>query len=300
MLSAMFRRWLLAFAVVCLTSPATSLASPPKEIRGEPTKFAAKCRLDGLGTVTAMVEDFANAPTMVTVYKDGKKLASTLDDGVEIYGKDLDIVCLGDRIRLFSRIPYRTGSARLLLALKKGILEVVNADLDQGWPEHCDDPGICSDPDPTPKQEREQEKALRRVKQVHRESLALARAGKQGEAVKRLDAILTAYPAAPGENDRGLAVKGLTDQDLPEVVALENDYAFFLAEIGRAKESAEFLRNLVFHHPERSVAHLNLADAAWDLGSKAEAETEYYEYASRVPREKWPRRVAERCPLCGD
>ena len=300
MLSAMCRSLPLCFAVVCLSSPATLLASPPKELSGEPTKFAAKCRLDGLGTVTAMVEDFANAPTMVTVYQDGKKVASTLHDGVEIYGKDLDIVCLGDRIRLFSHIPYRTGSCRLLLAVKQGTLEIVNADVDPGWPERCDDPGVCSDPEPTAKQVREQEKALRRVKQVHRESLALSRAGKQGEAVKRLEAILTAYPAAPGGNDRGLEVKGPIDQDLPEVVALENDYAFFLAEIGRTKESAEFLRNLVFHHPERSVAHLNLADAAWDLGSKAEAETEYYEYASRVPREKWPGRVAERCPLCAD
>ena len=96
-----------------------------------------------------MVEDFANAPTMVTVYQDGKKVASTLDDGVEIYGKDLDIVCLGGRIRLFSHIPYRTGSSRLLLAVKKGILEIVNADVDPEWPEHCDDPGVCSDPEAT-------------------------------------------------------------------------------------------------------------------------------------------------------
>jgi tetratricopeptide (TPR) repeat protein len=245
-----------------------------------------------------MVEDFANSPTMVTVYKDGKKVASTLEDGAEIYGKELNIFCLGDRIRLSSGIPYRTGSARLLLALKKGTLEILHTDVDQGWPIHCDDPGICSDPEPSRKQLAEAAKALKQLKKVHQESLALFRAKKTDEAVKRLETILTRYPAAPGQNDRGLEVKAPVDQDLPEVVALENDYAFFLAEIGQTKDAAAFLRNLVLNHAERSVAHLNLADVLWDLGIKAEAEAEYYEYGSRVPRAKWPSRVVERCPLC--
>ena len=69
-------------------SSAVLLAAPAKFIEGGPTRFAAKCRLDEVGTVTAMVEYFANSPTMVAVYKDGKKVASTLEDGVEIYGKD--------------------------------------------------------------------------------------------------------------------------------------------------------------------------------------------------------------------
>ena len=263
-------------------------------------RFAAKCRLDGLGTVTAMVEAFANAPTMVTVYKDGKKLASTLEDGVEIYGKELDIVCLGERIRLSSGIPYRTGSASLLLALKKGTLEILDADVDQGWPEHCDEPGICSEPEPSPKKLREAAQALKRLKKVHQESLALFRGGKKAEAVQLLETILATYPSAPGREDRGLQVKAPVDQDLPEVVAIENDYSFFLAEIGRTKDAAAFLRNLVLNHAERSVAHLNLADTLWGLGIKPEAEAEYYEYGSRVPREKWPSRVAERCPLCVD
>jgi hypothetical protein len=288
------------FGLICLVSPAVLRAAPTKTIDGEPTRFSAKCRLDGLGTVTAVVEDYANAPTMVTVYKDDKKLASTLRDGVQIYGKELDVVCVGERIRLSSGIPYRTGAARLLLAVKKGTLEILDEDVDQGWPERCDEPGVCSDPEPSPKKLREAARALQRLKKVHQESLALFRAGKKSEAVNLLETILTAYPAAPGHEERGLDVKAPVDQDLPEVVAIENDYSFFLAEVGRTKDAASFLRSLVISHAERSVAHLNLADVLWELGIKVEAEAQYYEYGSRVPRTKWPSRVLERCPLCVD
>lgn len=297
----MLRAAVLLFGVVAAIAPAVSRAAPAREIAGEPRRYAGKCRLEGLGSVTAMVESFANAPTIVAVYKDGKKVAATPDGAeFEIYGKDLDIVCVGDRIRLSSGVPARTGSDRLLLALKKGTLEVLDSDADPGYAnDSCEARGECDDGNSAAAGAGQKDKgAIKKIAKVHQQALALFRAGKKAEAVKRLGAILTEGPPVPGHDQRALTVQPPVDEDLPEIVALENDYAFFLAETGRTKDAAAFLRGLVLAHPDRTVAHLNLADALWTLGVTAEAQAEYYEYGARVPEKQWPPRVKERCPLC--
>ncbi|MFD0672895.1 type IV pilus biogenesis/stability protein PilW [Cohnella sp. GCM10027633] len=80
-------------------------------------------------------------------------------------------------------------------------------------------------------------------------------------------------------------------------VAILNDYAYFLTLAGRNKEAKPLLANVVKLAPDRVVAYLNLADAEWALGLKADAKTHYKQYwkllgskAAKVA----PKRVQER------
>jgi hypothetical protein len=63
-----------------------------------------------------------------------------------------------------------------------------------------------------------------------------------------------------------------------ELVEIENDRGFFLAESGRLSAALPPLEWVVENDPGRAVARLNLADALWGLGRTGDAIPHYEEY----------------------
>jgi tetratricopeptide (TPR) repeat protein len=63
-----------------------------------------------------------------------------------------------------------------------------------------------------------------------------------------------------------------------ELVEIENDRGFFLAETGRPSSALPALEWVVETDPGRAVARLNLADVLWELGRTADAVPHYEEY----------------------
>jgi hypothetical protein len=92
-------------------------------------------------------------------------------------------------------------------------------------------------------------------------------------------------------------VQGSDPQDR-KIVGQFNDYGFYLAEAGRAKDAIGVLADVVDVEADRTVAYLNLADAYYATGDRAGAKTNYAEYQKRMTAAgkaaKVPPRVAER------
>lgn len=63
-----------------------------------------------------------------------------------------------------------------------------------------------------------------------------------------------------------------------ELVEIENDRGFFLAETGRLTSAVPPLEWVVETDPGRAVARLNLADVLWGLGRTSDAIPHYEEY----------------------
>ena len=61
-------------------------------------------------------------------------------------------------------------------------------------------------------------------------------------------------------------------------IELVNNLAWYLYEGGFTEESIAYFKLVIQTSPNRVVAHLNLADALWELGRKTEAKQSYHEY----------------------
>ncbi|MEE4070415.1 tetratricopeptide repeat protein [Pseudomonas viridiflava] len=81
-------------------------------------------------------------------------------------------------------------------------------------------------------------------------------------------------------------------------VAWTNDVGFLFSESGHYAEAVELLRRVVLENPDRMVAYLNLADAYWGMGKKAEAKESYQNYYDLMlaagKKVKVPERVSMR------
>jgi len=140
----------------------------------------------------------------------------------------------------------------------------------------------------------ERTKFLAQLEAASTHADALYRSGNKAGAVAALEpllkdmqlALLTeTYPAGNDAGDR-------------KIVGEVNNYGFYLAEAGRAKEAVEVLSSVTDAAPDRTVAYLNLADAQFAAGAAADAKTNYAEYAKRMTAAgnaaHIPPRVAER------
>lgn len=78
------------------------------------------------------------------------------------------------------------------------------------------------------------------------------------------------------------------------IIAMYNDMGFFIDENGNHSDAYLIFQEVIAIDPNRAVAWLNRADAAWALNKKEEARKGYAEYAKRVPKVKQPTRVSER------
>ena len=67
-----------------------------------------------------------------------------------------------------------------------------------------------------------------------------------------------------------------------ELAGAVNDYGFFLQEAGRPEEALEALNAVLLLDPDRAVAHLNSADALWELGDRQGARRHYGRYLALV------------------
>ena len=84
-----------------------------------------------------------------------------------------------------------------------------------------------------------------------------------------------------------------------DAIEIVNNYGFFLGEVGRHEEALEVLEEVLEEAPDRAVARLNIADSLWALGKQDLARQHYGAYAMAIPKAKWPKRLVERCPMCG-
>lgn len=75
-----------------------------------------------------------------------------------------------------------------------------------------------------------------------------------------------------------------------------NEAGYLLQQGGRNRDAVTLLTPLVAKVPERTVAHLNLADALWDLNQVELARRHYRTYAQqrRKARKSVPKRVLQR------
>lgn len=84
----------------------------------------------------------------------------------------------------------------------------------------------------------------------------------------------------------------------PQRVGWSNDLGFLFEQVGYYPEAAELLKHVTLKHPDRAVAYLNLADAYWALGKRAQAQKAYNQYYQRMAatqkQSKIPHRVISR------
>jgi tetratricopeptide (TPR) repeat protein len=132
------------------------------------------------------------------------------------------------------------------------------------------------------------------LEQAAAEALATYRKGDMAGLKRQLDAL-------------GI-VEGETHCDLDRYVVerffhvgrlgWSNDMAFLFAEAGRLRQALILLQWVVRADPQRTVAHLNLADTYWGLGDTEQARQYYLRYRELMVADgkatRIPPRVAER------
>lgn len=81
-----------------------------------------------------------------------------------------------------------------------------------------------------------------------------------------------------------------------EFAAVLNDYAYFKYESGNAKEAQVYLAKVLEYDSKRTVAHINMGDALYELGMKDEAKMYYQKYVEILGEDNpvIPERVFER------
>jgi tetratricopeptide (TPR) repeat protein len=135
----------------------------------------------------------------------------------------------------------------------------------------------------------------------YKKAMAEYRAGKSDRAARLMsDVFLTDQAAGllDVESREEYAAAGYS-RFLPfeEFIAIHNDYGFFLEQIADPR-AIEILSRTVVLDPGRAAAFLNLADALWKAGKRAEAAANYREYARLMKAKGYekqiPSRVTER------
>lgn len=216
-----------------------------------------------------------------------------------------NVECAGSEITLASQLPFRATTVTTTLSWKQGKLEVgetrtkdssaealaeAEKKLKEGDLEAAiEQLGYVLYPH---QYYDEFQMAARILRRAHEVASQRYKAKDAAGAAKVLEAAFghfSAYAEPP---------EGRETIPAARLMAIRNDYGFFLAEAGRFAEAEKELREVVAAAPERAVARLNLADALWAQGKKEEAEAQYREYARRIPRKKWPAKLPERCPSC--
>lgn len=133
---------------------------------------------------------------------------------------------------------------------------------------------------------------------AHEESLAAYQAGNLVDALRYLTFGIDQYQMKYGllEKKRSSDLGKQYELPVTDLVPIVNDYAFFMAESGRLQEAEPLLLQVIKNAPDRTVAHLNLADVEWGLGKHAEAKSHYRAYLEMLGPDKGkaPPRVSER------
>ncbi|MFP4681814.1 MAG: tetratricopeptide repeat protein [Chitinispirillaceae bacterium] len=121
------------------------------------------------------------------------------------------------------------------------------------------------------------------LKDSHQHALKLYRAGHVTEAADLLSLAIGSGPWKMSNHD----------------IVIFNDLGFFLEQSGRYEEAAAVLKQVVSNFPDRSPAHLNLADTYLGLGKRNKARKHYCYYADLMKKEgkekRIPKRVLRNC-----
>jgi hypothetical protein len=80
----------------------------------------------------------------------------------------------------------------------------------------------------------------------------------------------------------------------PEYTLKLNDLAYFLEQGGYDSLATVILKQIVYHHPNRTVAYLNLGDALFDLGEKSQAKNYYKNYIALCRQKKMEAKIPKR------
>lgn len=80
----------------------------------------------------------------------------------------------------------------------------------------------------------------------------------------------------------------------PQRVGWSNDLAFLFEQAGYYPEATALLTHVIQKHPNRVVAYLNLADAYWAQGKRAQAKDAYGQYYERMVAAQKQSRVPDR------
>ena len=129
--------------------------------------------------------------------------------------------------------------------------------------------------------------ASKRAAALYRHGDAKAAAAELGPVLKGMELALLpgSYPVTDDPADLRL-------------VGAFNDYGFYLEQAGRVRDAIGVLSAVTDIDPNRTVAWLNLADAAYAAGQLADAKQSYAEYRQRMEQAgrsaRIPARVLER------
>ncbi|HLN64986.1 MAG TPA: tetratricopeptide repeat protein [Symbiobacteriaceae bacterium] len=136
------------------------------------------------------------------------------------------------------------------------------------------------------------------LKLAHQRALQKYQTGDLETALRYMEYGILEYEVSFGDLVEPNASNLYPEWQLPvaDRIELQNDYALFLAEAGRAKEAEPLLLQVIKAAPDRTVAHLNLADVEWDLGKQPQAREHYQKYLDLLGpnRGQAPARVLER------
>lgn len=80
----------------------------------------------------------------------------------------------------------------------------------------------------------------------------------------------------------------------PQRVGWSNDLAFLFEQAGYYPEATALLKHVIQKHPDRVVAYLNLADAYWAQGKRAQAKGTYGQYYERMVAAQKQSRIPDR------
>jgi tetratricopeptide (TPR) repeat protein len=288
----MFRPTLL----VLLFAATATFAQQPEE---EAPQFHP-CPLQGLKEGRLTITESA-----VELFDGKKRVASANVPELQFNSAKGSVECKGTQISLSSQMPYKATVRSTSLSWKQGKLQVGET--------RTEDPSAESLAQVEKKlKEGDIEAALKHLEdifyphQYYNEFDMAARilqraheaASKRFKGKDVAGAAKVLETAFEHFSEHSVHPEGREIIPAARLAAIRNDYGFFLAEAGRLEEAEKELREVVAAAPERAVARLNLADVLWAQGKKEEADTQYREYAKRMPRKKWPANLPQRCPYC--
>lgn len=154
---------------------------------------------------------------------------------------------------------------------------------------------------------------LKELRLAHQTSANTAEKLMPATVASNFDAALKAYKAGDAQALKtlvGYFLSGDEDGDcepgnyivekyyFPQKVVWSNDLGFLFEQAGHYSEAVELLKHITRKHPDRVVAFLNLADAYWALGGRAQAKEAYGQYHEKMlaaqRQARIPPRVLER------